>query len=263
MTMPGGVAEGAERLIASAERDGGIKLGELAQAELCALRGETASLVCERTCQWWVRLGGTRRERLGRMALDLMAARGLLRLPPGASAADMYESGQLTNEHLAPELAIILAARTSPKPLVASRVPGQDDLNWCHPRFFGITSPGRNLRALLCEVLTDKPAGLRGQPTLGTILRYTLMTPDRTAQMITSWARLFPDGEQRGGPPTVTLLAHGERQILNQERFQIRPGYQTFTLIRTGLGGLADVAFTLDETGTIMELTSALLRMAQ
>lgn len=263
MTMPGSAAQEAERLIASAERDGGITLADLSQAELCALRAETSSLVCERTCQWWVRLGGARRERLGRAALDLMAARRLLRLPPGASAADLYESGQLTNEQLAPELAIILAARTSPRPLVACRVPGQDDLNWCHPRFFGITSSGRSLRVLLCEVLTGKPAGLHGQPALGTILRYTLMTPERTARMITSWARLFPDGDQRSGPPAVTLLAHGERQLLGQERFQIRPRDRAFTLTRTGPDGQADLAFTLDETGTIMELTSALHRMAQ
>jgi hypothetical protein len=263
MRMPGGIAEEAERLIASAERDGGIKLADLSQAELCALRAETTSLVCERTCQWWVRLGRARRERLGRTALDLMAARRLLRLPPGASAADLYESGQLTNEQLAPELAIILAARTSPRPLVACRVPGQDDLNWCHPRFFGITSPGRSLRALLCEVLTGKPAGLHRQPTLGTILRYTLMTPDRTARMITSWAQLFPDGQQRGGQPAVTLLAHRERQMLDQERLQIRSRDSALTLTRTGPDGRPDLAFTLDETGTIMELTSALHRMAQ
>jgi hypothetical protein len=114
VTVAPRVADGAAKLIASAERDGGIRLAELSQAELCALRAETASLVCERTSRWWVRLGAARRQILGRMALDLMATRGFVRPPPGVSAADMYESGQLSNEHLGPELAVILAARTSP-----------------------------------------------------------------------------------------------------------------------------------------------------
>jgi hypothetical protein len=263
LTMPAEVAEGAERLITSAERDGGIMLAELSQAELCALRAEIASMVCERTCRWWVRLGAARRQQLGRMALELMVTRGFLHPPPGTDAAEMYESGQLTNEHLAPELAIILAARTSPRPLVACQVPGLDASSWCHPRFFGITGPGRELRALLCEVLTSKPAGLRGQPVFGTILRYTLMTPGRTARMITSWAGLFADGAAHGGPPTVTLLAHGDAGMLDQEHFQIRPESGIFTVTRTGPDGRPGEAVTLDETGTIMEMTAALTRMAQ
>jgi hypothetical protein len=261
MTMPAGVAEGAEKLLASAEQDGGIMLAELSQAELCALRAETASLVCEQTSRWWVRLGPAGRERLGRMALELMASRGFLRLAPGASAADIYERNELTNEDLGPELAVILAARTSPRPLVTCRVPGMDDLNWCHPRFFGITSPEHRLRALVCEVLTEHPAGLHGRPTLGTILRYTLMTPERTAKMITSWAAVIPQGRRRNGPPTVTVIAHGGQAALDQERFEIRPEHGTFTVTRTV--PQVDPAVILNETETITELASALTRMAR
>jgi hypothetical protein len=263
MTMAAGVAEGAEKLIASAERGGGIMLAELSQAELCALRAETASLVCERTSRWWVRLGPARRKELGRMALDLMASRELLCLPPGASAADMYEAGQLSNEQLGPELAVILAARASPRPLVTCHLPGMSELNWCHPRFFGITSPGRRLRALVSEVLTERPAGLRDRPTLGTIVRYTLMTPERTAQMITSWAGLIPKDQQRNGPPTLTLIAHDGRAAVNQERFEIRPGHGTFTVTRNDYGADVAPAVTLNETETITELASALTRMAR
>jgi hypothetical protein len=233
MTMGSGVAEGAEKLITSAERDGGIGLAELSQAELCALRAETLSLVCERTSRWWVRLGTARRQILGRMALDLLASRGFVRLPPGASAAELYEANQLSNEDLGPELAVILAARTSPRPLVSCQVPGMDDLNWCHPRFFGITSPGLMLRVLVCEVLTERPAGLDGRPTLGTILRYSLMTPEWAAKMITSWSGLIPARNQRRGqPPTVTMISHGGQNTLNQERFEIRPDRDIFVVTR-------------------------------
>jgi hypothetical protein len=263
MTMTAGVAEGAEKLIASAERHGGIMLAELSQAELCALRAETLSLVCERTTRWWVRLGTGKRRELGQLALELMAIRGVLRLPPGASAIDMYEAGQLSNEHLAPQLAIILAARTSPRPLVSCQVPGMDELNWCHPRFFGITTAGHRLRVLVCEVLTEHPAGLQGQPALGTILRYTLITPERTAKMIASWARAVAAGRQPGSLPAVTLLAHGDGQgTLDQERFQIEPGHGIFVVTRSGPDGRADPPVMLDEAGTIMELASALSRMA-
>lgn len=271
MTVPGGAAGGAETLIALAERSGGVMLAELSQAELCALRAETASLVCERTSRWWARLGTARRAELGRIALDLLASRGFLRLPPGASAADMYEASQLGSEHLGPELAVILAARTSPRPLVTCQAPGTDDLNWCHPRLFGITSPQRRLRVLACETLTARPAGLHGQPALGTILRYTLMTPERTGQMLTAWAGLVPAGRQRTGPPTVTLIAHSgqaapgqERQAaLAEQRIGIRPGHGAFTITCTDAGAHAGPAVTLNETDTIAELASALTQMAR
>jgi hypothetical protein len=218
MTAASGVAESAEMLMASAERNGGIMLAELSQAELCTLRAESASLVCERTRRWWARLSPGEQRECGRLALELMVHRGFLRLPP-RSAMQMPDLSQA----FSPELAVIIAARTSPRPLAVCQVPGRDDLNWCHPRFFGITSPGRMLRVLMCEVLTEHPAGLHGQPTLGTILRYTLMTPERTAQMITSWAALIPEGQRRSGPPTLTLVAYGGQNTLTQESIGVRP----------------------------------------
>jgi hypothetical protein len=260
--MPAGVAEGAEKLIATAERTGGVMLAELSQAELCALRAETVSLVCERTTRWWAQLGTARREELGRMALDLMATRGFLRLPPGASAADMYERNQLTNENLGPELAVILAARTSPRPLVTCQVPGMDDLNWCHPRFFGITSSEHRLRALVCEILTERPAGLHGRPTLGTTLRYTLMNPEQTAKMITSWAGVIPQGRRRNRWPTITLIACSGQNALRRESLQVRPDRGTFVMTTNDPDKAASPAVTLDEIGVIMELASALTRMA-
>ena len=81
MTMATDVTEGAERLIASAEQNDGIMLGELAQAELCTLRGEAVSLVCERTRRWWTQLSTDERRELGHLALELMVIRGLLRPP--------------------------------------------------------------------------------------------------------------------------------------------------------------------------------------
>jgi hypothetical protein len=175
----------------------------------------------------------------------------------------MYESGQLSNEHLGPELAVILAARTSPRPLVTCQVPGMNDLNWCHPRFFGITSPAHRLRALVCEVLTGHPTCLGGRPTLGTILRYSLMTPERTARMITSWAGLIPARNQRRGKlPTVTVISHGGQNTLNQERFEIRSDRGTLVVTRSGHYRTGDQAMTLDEAGAISELASELKRMA-
>jgi hypothetical protein len=138
-----------------------------------------------------------------------------------------------------------------------------DDLNWCHPRFFGITSPGHRLRALVCEVLTERPAGLDGRPTLGTILRYSLINPERTAKMITSWAGLIPARNQRRGQlPTVTMISHGGQNTLHQQRFKIRPERGTFVVTRTGRYRTGDQAMTLDEAGTISELASELKRMA-
>lgn len=254
MTTANDVAESAEILIASAERNGGIMLAELSQAELCTLRAESASLVCERTMRWWARLSAGEQRELGHLALELLVHRGFLRLPPRTSAVQMPDLSQA----FSPELAVIIAARTSPRPLAVCQVPGSDDMNWCHPRFFGITSPGRMLRVLMCEVLTEHPAGLHGQPTLGTILRYTLVTPERTAQMITSWATLIPEGQRRSGPPTVTLVAHGGQNTLTQESIGVRPEHGRFIVTRMRPDGTSDLAMPLDEAQAISELASEL-----
>jgi hypothetical protein len=181
-----------------------------------------------------------------------------LRLPPRTSAVRMPDLSRA----FSPELAVIVAARTSPRPLAICQVPGRDDMNWCHPRFFGITSLGRMLRVLMCEVLTERPAGLHGQPTLGTILRYTLMTPERTAQMITSWAALIPEGQRRSGPPTVTLVAHGGQNTLSKASMGVRPDHGRFIVTRMHREGTADLAMPLDEAQAISELASELKRMA-
>jgi hypothetical protein len=175
----------------------------------------------------------------------------------------MYEAGQLTSEHLAPELALILAAWRSPRPLAACQVPGLGAYAWCHPRFFGITSADRDLRVLLCELLTNDPAGLEGQPTLGTVLRYLLFTPGKAAQMITSWARLIPENGQGRTVPTVTVLAHGQQAQPVQERFEIQPGSDAFNVTRIDPVGEGDPEVTLDETSTVTYLASALTRMAR
>jgi hypothetical protein len=81
--------------------------------------------------------------------------------------------------------------------------------------------------------------------------------------MIASWAGLFADGAAHGGPPAVALLAHGDAGMLDQDHFQIWPEGGSFTMTRTGPDGRPGQAVTLDETGTIMEMTAALTRMAQ
>jgi hypothetical protein len=118
------------------------------------------------------------------------------------------------------------------------------------------------LRVLMCEVLTEHPAGLHGQPTLGRILRYTLMTPERTAQMITSWAGVIPKGRRRrNGPPTVTVFVYGSQGTRNQEAFQIQPDHGIFVVTRSGPDRRSDPPMT-DEAQAISELASELKRMA-
>jgi hypothetical protein len=68
---------------------------------------------------------------------------------------------------------------------------------------------------------------------------------------------------RRGGPPTATLFAHGDQATLDQERFQIRSSRGTLTVTQIGPDGQSGLTATLDEAGTIMELTSALTRMAR
>jgi hypothetical protein len=111
-------------------------------------------------------------------------------------------------------------------------------------------------------VLTENPAGLRGQPTLGTILRYTLMTPERTAQMITSWAALIPESQQRSSPPTVTLVAYRGQDALSHLSIGVRPDHGKVTVTHMRSDSTADVAIDLDEAGAVSELASELKRMA-
>ena len=88
------------------------------------------------------------------------------------------------------------------------------------------------------------------------------MTPERSAQMITSWAGLIRERRRLSALATVTIVRPGGLSTLDQERYEIRPDRGTFVVTRSGPDGVADPAMRLNEAGTIMEMASALTRAA-
>lgn len=207
-----------EALASAAERDGSVELPVLTQADLCALGAAHQSLICERTWNWWTDLDRDQQAGLTAKSLEILALRGLV--VPSAGRIPAVPS---------PELGLILAARTRPQIVVICQVSGQDAA--FEPRFFGITAQQGGLRALVRETLTTDAPSPGGRADLGTILRYTLMTPLSAADAVASWAR------RRGAVPTADVFGHGETGLLSLDRFEIRPAGDLYD-VRCPAGGI-------------------------
>lgn len=205
----------------AAWREEAALLPALSQAELCALGAASKSLVCERTWAWWTGLGERERASLASSSLELLAVRGLLR--PGGGAGAVAP---------APELAVILTARTRPEPVVTCQVPGQDAA--LEPRFFGLTDRQRGLRRLVCETLTDETAAPGGQHEFGTVLRYALLTPARAARALAGWARTAA-GPASAQPPVIDVFGHDTEGRFRHDRLQVRADGECFDARRDAI----------------------------
>jgi len=239
-------AETIDALAATAERDGTAPLPALTQADLCALGAAGKALLCQPTWDWWQSLGKRGRQQMAAKSLDFLSFRELLMPARGRVPAVPV-----------PELGLILAARSSPEPLVTCQVPGLDATR--NPRFFGMTQQGRGLRVLVCELLTSTPSGPGDSAEFGTILSYAVVTPAYAAKMLTTWARITSDYAP-GEPPEVDIYARSTGGRLALERYQMRLD-----------GGLFDVrgpatalpSQRVDEMLAVQLLTAALTGAAR
>jgi len=196
-----------DSLAATAERDGSAPLPALTQADLCVLGAADKALLCQQTWDWWLGLGEQGRAETASKSLELLAFRKLIRPAHGSVPAVPV-----------PELGMILAARSSPEPLVTCQVPGQDATR--NPRFFGMTQQGTGLRVLVCEMLTGTPSGPGDSSELGTILSYAIVTPVWAATMLAAWARIAGDFAV-GQPPTIDIYARDADGRLALDRYEI------------------------------------------
>jgi hypothetical protein len=195
--------------------------------------------------------------------LELLAVRTLITpARPGRSPGGLRR--QESPLQVAAGAAVIVAARAAPRPLVICQLPGRDASY--QPRFFGMTQARGGLRALVCEMLTERPSGPGGQPAFGMVLRYALVSPAKAGVMLASWAQtvsrpLGPTGE----PPTVDIFSHDRQQRLRRDRFQLRlrPDGSTFEVTRTGQDWAPDPALRFDRMGLAQQLTGALTRAAR
>jgi hypothetical protein len=201
-------AEVIDSLAATAERDGCAQLPALTQADLCALGAADKALLCGRTWDWWLGLGERGRAETTARSLSFLAFRELL----------MPARGRLPAVPV-PELGLILAARSSPEPLVTCQVPGLYAAR--NPRFFGLTERGAGLRVLVCELLTDTPSGPGDSAEFGTVLSYGLVTPAHAAKMLAAWARVAGDFAA-GQWPAIDIFARDADGRLALNRYEIR-----------------------------------------
>ena len=230
-----------DALAAAAERDGETPLPLLTQADLCALGAAGKTLVCARTWTWWTGLSSTEREALAAKSLEVLVLRGLITPASGKAPAVPV-----------PELGLILGARANARLVVTCQVPGEDTA--FEPRFFGITQQDAGLRAVVRETLTPDAPGPGGQADLGTILRYTLMTPAHAATTMTAWAR------GKGTATQLDVYGHGADGRISLDRFEIRPAGTLFDVYRPA-GGIPPGRF--DHMELRQMLTSALAGAAR
>jgi hypothetical protein len=211
-------ADAIDAATALAERDGSAPLPALTQADLCALGAAEKALLCRRTWDWWLGLGERGRAEMAAKSLELLAFRELLM--PGRGSVPAVP---------VPVLGMILAARSSPEPLVTCQVPGLDAAR--NPRFFGMTQQGTGLRALVCELLTDTPSGPGDSAELGTILSYALVTPAWAAKMLAAWARIAGDFAA-SQPPAIDIFARDSGGRLGRDRYEILRDGEFFNIRR-------------------------------
>jgi hypothetical protein len=229
-------------LTATAERDGKAPLPALTQADLCALGAADKALLCQSTWDWWLSLGERGRQETAANSLSLLAFRELLMPARGHEQAVPV-----------PGLGLILAARSAPEPLVTCQLPGQDATS--NPRFFGMTQRGTGLRVLVCELLTDDPAGAPGNDAgFGNAITYALVTPGHAATMLATWARIasrFADAAW----PTIDIYAHDPGGQLVLDRHEILLDGDLFYLRRPAI---PQPPQRLDEMMVTQLLTTAL-----
>lgn len=225
-----------------ADRDGFAALPALTQADLCGLGAADKALVCQRTWDWWLGLGEQGRERAAAKSLEFLASRELI-VPVHGDVPAVP----------APELGLILAARSNPEPLVLCQVPGVDSA--LYPRFFGMTEEGTGLRVLVCERLTERSLAPGTQSDFGTMLTYALMTPFWVGKMLAAWARavcsLAPSES-----PVVDVYARGEDGQLDRARYEVRCDGKLFEISRPAL---AIPSERLDEMQVARKLALALI----
>jgi hypothetical protein len=231
-----------DALTATAERDGKAPLPALTQADLCALGAAEKALLCQPTWDWWLSLGERGREETAANSLSLLAFRELLMPARGRAPAVPV-----------PELGLILAARSDPAPLVTCQLPGQDATS--NPRFFGMTQRSTGLRVLVCELLTDDPAGGPGNDAgFGNAIIYSLVTPGYAATMLATWARIasrFADAEW----PAIDIHAHDPGGQLVLDRHEILLDGELFCARRPAI---PQPPQRLDEMMVTQLLTTAL-----
>jgi hypothetical protein len=239
-------ADAIDAVTATAERDGTAPLPALTQADLCALGAADKALLCQRTWDWWLGLGERGRAEMAAKSLELLAFRELIVQARGSGPAVPV-----------PELGMILAARSSPQPLVTCQVPGLDAA--FNPRFFGMTQRGTGLRVLVCELLTSTPSGPGDSAELGTILSYALVTPAWAARMLATWARIAGDFAA-GQPPAIDIFGRDADGRLGLDRYEIvREG--AFFVVRRPATSLPPQR--LDEMLVTQVLTDALIGAAR
>jgi hypothetical protein len=248
-------------LAAAADRDGAVSLPELSQAELCVLGVAGKGLVCERTWSWWTGMSEDKRQDTTGKTMELLAVRGFIASTgAGSGPDDLGQRDRLTVK--AAGVAMIVAARAAPRPVVTCQLPGRDA--GLQPRFFGMTQARLGLRALVCEMLTDKPSGPGGRPEFGRVIRYALISPAKAGEMLVSWAQtVAPPAGLGWEPPTVDIFGHDRQQRLHRDRFQIRPEGSMFDVTRTGQDGAPDPALRFDQMGLAQQFTSALTGAAR
>jgi hypothetical protein len=181
----GDVAQ-AERLLAQAAYQGAAKLPALSAAELWVLCGDRQVLADDAEARWWAAMPEPERDSLAAAIVDLLADRGLLyrERNTGSRAADQppdVDSPRLTTMPMAPELALIVAARQQPA-VVAVALTAAGSAEGA-PRMFGLAGSDQPPRVVVAEYISEKVTG-----PFGRLHHFSLLSVKRGGHALATWA---------------------------------------------------------------------------
>jgi hypothetical protein len=163
-----------EDVLRQAASDGGVRLLELAAAELCVIGAMPGPLIDDAEWSWWINLTAAQRAAIRALVLKVLVHRGLV----DSSAADVEDTEGVELPIRFP-LGLILVGRTEPAFIViSSQTGGRRGTETV--RMYGIAD-AQGLRAVLAENATGRKAPLAG---MGSIYEYTLLHPGRAATLL-------------------------------------------------------------------------------
>jgi hypothetical protein len=242
----GDVAE-TERLLTEAAEQGTVRLPTLSRAELWALCGARQVLIDDAEARWWHAITEPDREKLATMVFDLLVDRGLLRRPEPSSALagpaghnmsgpnspdsdwsgpalpdpDWADPGR-TRLPMTPPLSLVIAARQAPAAVAIATA--EDGSAEGAPRMYGLGVAGQPPRAVVAEIISDKP----NEP-FGRLHHFALLSVGRGGHALATWATQGPGGRLAGwrgrrAARTLDIYRYSADERLSRDHVVVSPG---------------------------------------
>ena len=192
-----GTGSDTAALVAQAVGAGSVALPWLLQLELCAIDPQHTALTDIETWAVWERNDDAGKKAITEVAVENLADRGLILPVPRPG----------DERPVAPELAIVLAARRRPVFSVTFSNDGTDHLADI-PRLYGVHDDPTGITLALFELVSGPVLGPPGRT-----VRYSLCDLTHAASLIVAWLQESPTPRRRGASTrSVIITGSADRQ---------------------------------------------------